>query len=170
LQRIAAEIIILTGNEETQKIFKINYFDFRDMKCLGIETVNVLAKQQYFAEPKIGFEHSLTAIWFQSQQVKLFKAKYSIFDEPVTKNIFKEEAEKLLSEHNNRNIAVYLLLKKYGKLGSKRSVPYLQVAAAGVMVGISGWPENKEDGVAWENYRGKVNRRRRKGEQLLKNK
>ena len=81
---------------------------------------------------------------------------------------YKIEAKELLSENDgNKDIAVYLLLLKYGQKGTGKTRPYLQVNSAGVMIGISGYPDNWDDNTENKKYWDRVSRCRKKGEKLL---
>jgi len=84
------------------------------------------------------------------------------------KQKWKSYAEKLLDEHDaNKNVAVFLLLKKYGQRGTEKVKPYLSVGEAGKIIGVRGWPQDKSDKQEWTKYRARVNRMRKKGRESL---
>lgn len=82
--------------------------------------------------------------------------------------MWQEEAKKLLHKWNNdKDVVVFILVRKFGKNGTEKRKPYLQVTKAGVFVGIPGYPSSKEDKNGWSNYRSKVNQARKRGKNKI---
>ena len=175
LQRIAMAVSGMKGAKK--KFFKIDYFVLRGsatnengVEDVGIVALKKLAEQNSFKEPE-DIERMLKTIWFPADQVEAWRAELNLGEIDHFKSqeeLWEQDAKKILEEHNtDKAIAVFLLLQKYGQNGTANAKPYLQVCEAGVMVGISGWPDDKGDKNGWKKYRGKVNRERKNGKKKL---